>query len=287
MGKGKPQRNQVLTVNLKHDGVFTMDPFHYLNGDKKKIENINFEGTLIRIGITTLKNVADVDAIVNLGYRNKLVVDLYVDHNSYDSLDIRDQAKTLLMIKTLTTNDSFPNKLCSNNGHFRGFINEHVNGNVERVVEDTKSIDHKFDVRYKKVKRKSCVKGNYVITKSKANNGKGTSKSSQTTTKSLQTTSKSGEGYSQSPKWTKSRISSNRGSTYKLDDEETSSGNNYFRRIHACFKAVRMVGMWQLYGIPCVHLLAAYCHMNRDPVEGVDHCTWIAFEGNTHDLDSI
>ncbi|GKE69487.1 splicing factor, partial [Tanacetum coccineum] len=28
-----------------------------------------------------------------------------------------------------------------------------------------------------------------------------------------------------------------------------------------------MCRMWQLSGIPCVYLLATYCHMNRDPVE--------------------
>ncbi|GJZ45277.1 autophagy-related protein 11-like protein [Tanacetum coccineum] len=33
-----------------------------------------------------------------------------------------------------------------------------------------------------------------------------------------------------------------------------------------------MCRMWQLSGIPCVHSVAAYNHMNRDPIEGVDHC---------------
>ncbi|GJR50451.1 zf-CCHC domain-containing protein [Tanacetum coccineum] len=33
-----------------------------------------------------------------------------------------------------------------------------------------------------------------------------------------------------------------------------------------------MCRMWQLSGIPCVHSVAAYSHMNRDPIEGVDHC---------------
>ncbi|GJY80787.1 hypothetical protein Tco_0493538 [Tanacetum coccineum] len=191
------------------------DPFQYLNGDEKQITNINFEGTPLRIGITTLKNDADVDAFVNLGYQNIWVVDLYVEHNGYDALDIRDQAKTFVndegnessdaycssddedlgfvdfhtegdenvSIKTLTTNEPFLNKLCSNNGHFRGFIDEHVNANVERVVKDTKS---------------------------KTNNGEGTSKSPQTTTKSPQTIGKSGEGCSQSPKWTKSMVASDR-----------------------------------------------------------------------------
>ncbi|GKD86893.1 hypothetical protein Tco_1358047, partial [Tanacetum coccineum] len=123
----------------------------------------------LKVGITTLKNDADVHDFVSLGYQNKWVVDLYVQHNGYDALDIRDQseimvhdegnescdaycssddedlgfvdfhtkADDIVVIKTLTTKDPFLNKLCSNNGHFRGFIDEPVNTNVERFVEDT------------------------------------------------------------------------------------------------------------------------------------------------------
>ncbi|GJZ29628.1 hypothetical protein Tco_0574275, partial [Tanacetum coccineum] len=68
-------------------------------------------------------------------------------------------------------------------------------------------------------------------------------KSPQTTTNSSQTTCKSGEGCYESSKWTKSRVASDRGysnpgSTCRLDDEKTSSGNNYFKRIYVCFKGV-------------------------------------------------
>ncbi|GKE91876.1 hypothetical protein Tco_1572971 [Tanacetum coccineum] len=48
-----------------------------------------------------------------------------------------------------------------------------------------------------------------------------------------------------------------------------------------------MCRMWQLSGIPCVYLLATYCHMNRDPVEELIialgwilkeiHVTWTQF----------
>nr|GEW35131.1 zinc finger, PMZ-type [Tanacetum cinerariifolium] len=38
-----------------------------------------------------------------------------------------------------------------------------------------------------------------------------------------------------------------------------------------------MFRMWQLYGIPCVHSVAAYSHMNKDPVEGVDQ--WVKIRG--------
>ncbi|GJY52070.1 hypothetical protein Tco_0442917 [Tanacetum coccineum] len=296
-------------------------------------------GTPLRVGITSLKNDVNVDDFVNLDYQNKWVVDLYVEHNGYDALDIRDQAETLVhdegnkssdaycssddedlgfvdfhteaddnvVVKTLTTNDPFLNKLCYNNGHFRGFIDEPVNANVERVVEDTESIDPEFNVKdvetgrcvgyntkkrkaqksyfllslmiknlmmvQKSVKKKSCVKGNFVITKSKENNGEGTSKSPHTTTKSPQTTTKSSYTTTKSPQTTtkspqttgglkehyrslweyrQAILDLNLGSTCRLDDEETSSGNNYFRRIDVCFKGVRdgwLAGCRKMYPI--------------------------------------
>ncbi|GJX10122.1 hypothetical protein Tco_0199981 [Tanacetum coccineum] len=252
-------------------------------------------GTLLRVCITSPKKDADIDDFVYLGYQNKWVVDLYVEHNGYDVLDIRDQAKILVhdegnksgdaycssddedlgfvnfhtkiddnvVIKTLTTSDPFLNKLCSNNGHFRGFIDEPVNANVERVVEDTECIDPEFNVkqgmtylrhdptqdwnkiesilgmRFEHPKQLILCLANYEVTnrcagyntkKRKATKQlfsteyddkepkDGTSKSPQTTTKSPntttkspQTTGKSGEGCSQSPKWTKSRVASDRG----------------------------------------------------------------------------
>ncbi|GKE01719.1 zinc finger, PMZ-type containing protein [Tanacetum coccineum] len=123
MVKGKLNKNQVLTVNLKHDGFFTLDPFEYLNGDEKQITYINFKGmsfdafrdiirhlvhaivaslyyckvgTPLRLGITSLKNDADVNGFVNLGYANKWVVYLYVEHNGYDVFDIRDQLENMV-----------------------------------------------------------------------------------------------------------------------------------------------------------------------------------------------
>lgn len=37
-------------------------------------------------------------------------------------------------------------------------------------------------------------------------------------------------------------LDSNPGTTCRLDVEETSSGNNYFKRIYICFKGLEMVG---------------------------------------------
>ena len=44
MGKHKPDKNRVFTVNLNHDGYFTFKPFDYLGGDIKQITDVRFEG---------------------------------------------------------------------------------------------------------------------------------------------------------------------------------------------------------------------------------------------------
>ncbi|GKA54066.1 hypothetical protein Tco_0753015 [Tanacetum coccineum] len=150
MGKRKPDKNHYITVNLFHEGVFTVPPFKYAHSNEKQITDILFEGTALRISIKPLKNDSNVDQFVNFAYQNKWEVNLYVEHSGYDALDIRDQGKTIVddeVIKTVTTNDPFLNKLCFDSGQFINFIDKPVNVNVETVVKDTKSIDFKFNVK--------------------------------------------------------------------------------------------------------------------------------------------
>nr|GEY63264.1 hypothetical protein CTI12_AA105810 [Tanacetum cinerariifolium] len=93
--KRAPEKNRCLTVNLHHDGVFTVSPFEYSLGDEKKITDIHFEGTSLKLGIKIIKTDPDVDEFVNFSYRNKWQVNLYVEHSGYDALDIRDQDETM------------------------------------------------------------------------------------------------------------------------------------------------------------------------------------------------
>ncbi|GJY63137.1 hypothetical protein Tco_0464597 [Tanacetum coccineum] len=102
MGKGKPQRNQVFTVNLKHDGVFYSGQFHYLNGDEKKITDINFEGTPLR-----------------------------KEHNGYDALDIKDQAKTLVYDQGNKSSDAY----CSSDDEELDFMDFHTKGDDSVVIK--------------------------------------------------------------------------------------------------------------------------------------------------------
>ncbi|GKC70249.1 hypothetical protein Tco_1116132 [Tanacetum coccineum] len=60
MGKKNPDKNHCITVNLFHEGVFTVPPFQYAHSDQKQITSIHFE-----------------------------------EHSGYDALDIREQGETM------------------------------------------------------------------------------------------------------------------------------------------------------------------------------------------------
>ncbi|GJS78556.1 calcium/proton exchanger [Tanacetum coccineum] len=371
MVKGKLNKNQVLTVNLKHDGFFTLDPFEYLNGDEKQITYINFKGmsfdafrdiirhlvhaivaslyyckvgTSLRVDITALKNDAGVDDFVNLGYENKWVVYLYVEHNGYDVFDIRDQLENMVHNEDNESSDdeelSFVDfhteadnnvdwkkmelvlgmrfehpeqlKLCLAN---YGIANDYQfwykrndcrqllvfcgrdvqtgrcdgYNTKKRKAQKQLFSTESDDIKPKDGARKRMVKVQISLHKQIASLHRPLPT----------TTGKSGEGCSESPKWTKSRVASDRDtflpylkmksdirekylinvsigqckrakqralynfeeglkehygrlweyrqavfdpnprSTCRIDDEVTSSGNNYFRRIYVCFKGVK------------------------------------------------
>ncbi|GJV59030.1 hypothetical protein Tco_1465130 [Tanacetum coccineum] len=113
--------------------------------DESGSTTIKAPSTPLRIVITELKNDADVDAFVNLGYQNRWGNEFSDAYSSSDDdlgfVAYHTKGDDNVVIKTLTTNDHFLNKFCSNSGHFRGFIDELVNANVQTVVEDTESID--------------------------------------------------------------------------------------------------------------------------------------------------
>ncbi|GJV34380.1 hypothetical protein Tco_1394780 [Tanacetum coccineum] len=129
-------------------------------------------GTPLKLGIKIIKTNSDVDEFVNFGYRNKWQVNLYVKHTGYDALDIRDQEKTMaddgnessdeedlsyvdfhtevddnVVIKNVTTNDPFLNKLCPDSAQFLNVVDEPVSANDETVVEDSENIHPKFNVK--------------------------------------------------------------------------------------------------------------------------------------------
>ncbi|PWA66859.1 hypothetical protein CTI12_AA112880 [Artemisia annua] len=181
MRKQKPDKNRVFTVNLNHDGYFTLKPFDYLGGDIKQITDVRFEvkhlvhnplrrlyyckvGTLLRLGIKEIKNDDDVEAFLTVGYETKWVVDMYAEHLDDDAFDVRDFAEANNVdlgnessdaycssdeedygdVEVVTTKDPFLLKLCSNSGHYKGFIDEQVNEPTKEVINDSDNIDPKY-----------------------------------------------------------------------------------------------------------------------------------------------
>ncbi|GKA37644.1 hypothetical protein Tco_0724209 [Tanacetum coccineum] len=109
-------KHRSFTVNLKHDEIFLPHPFSYINGDEKQITDLNFEGILyadlrelvrklvrslifslyyrkvgktLAQGLCNLKNDADVQEFLKVGYESKWVVDLYTKHFVYDAMDYK------------------------------------------------------------------------------------------------------------------------------------------------------------------------------------------------------
>nr|GEU53585.1 calcium/proton exchanger [Tanacetum cinerariifolium] len=121
MGK-RAEKNRCLTVNLHHDGVFTVSPFEYSLRDEKQITVIHFEGMLyVEFREVIVKLVHG--PVVTL-YYCKVGTPLKLEHSGYDALVIRDQEETM-------ADDDEP-----------------VFANDETVVEDSENIDPKFNVKF-------------------------------------------------------------------------------------------------------------------------------------------
>nr|GEY16318.1 hypothetical protein [Tanacetum cinerariifolium] len=302
MNEDKVDKHRSFTVNLKHDGIFSPHPFSYINGDEKQITDINFEGIsyadlreLVRnlvhapifslyyckVGKTSahrlcnLKNDADVQKFLKVGYESKWVVDLYTEQFGYDAMDYKNsngmdyesgdssdaycssdeeaidyvdffhKGEENVAIKSITTNDLFLTKLCSNHGHFRGFINEPIPNSDDVHMEgpDLSTLEPKHKVQranyevvggyqlwYEKndwrqllvfcgkdvtTGRKGQVtfKLNKVKTKSnKKNYGEGTSSDGEGSSRHYETPLASGiiKEKTVSPKWTKSNLSADK-----------------------------------------------------------------------------
>ncbi|GJT71278.1 hypothetical protein Tco_1030564 [Tanacetum coccineum] len=124
----------------------------------------------LKQGLCHLENDADVQEFLKTGYESKWVVDLYVEHHGYDPIDYKNsndrdyespdssdaycssddeqvidyvdfyhEGEQDVVVKNITTNDPFLTKLCSNNGNFRGFINEPILVNEDLHIEDPDS----------------------------------------------------------------------------------------------------------------------------------------------------
>ncbi|GKB68322.1 splicing factor [Tanacetum coccineum] len=186
------------------------------------------------------------------------------DEEDLSYVDFHTELDDNVVINTVTTNDPFLNKLCGDSADFINLVDEHVNANIETVVEDTENIDPVFNVKegisyltydpnqdWKKMEPvlgmrfhhpeqiKLCL-ANYGVA-----NGYPLWFYRNDWKKLLVYCGrdvKSGglrEHYGRLWEYRQAILDSNQGSTCRLDGEETESGNYYFRRIYVCFKGVK------------------------------------------------
>ncbi|GJW19071.1 hypothetical protein Tco_0026507 [Tanacetum coccineum] len=103
------------TINLHHDGCFVTNPLHYLEGDHRVVEDIDFEGVIysefchiirklviiapvsyfyvktgvqLNIGLKQLKTDEDLKEFVKAGSENDFKMDIYTEHNGYNVMEM-------------------------------------------------------------------------------------------------------------------------------------------------------------------------------------------------------
>ncbi|GKB91151.1 hypothetical protein Tco_0963423 [Tanacetum coccineum] len=306
MVQGRKYKDNVFTVNLYHDGIFICNLLRYVEGDMKQITDVNFDGMTFNdlreivkrlvhglvkrlyycnVGsplksILKLKSDSDVDAFLPLGYENRMYVDLYVEHHNYDVLDFLleetsdpeivsassdeycsdDESGDIdgvdfhiegdhnVVIKNFTITDPFLNQLCSNGGSFRGFINDPILCNRGNVEEDPDG--SQIDPHYKIKKVISYPKHDPTMDWDKMKPVLGTRFDHPKQLKICLANYGVANGYQLwYAKKSGFRKAENRA-------KELGGHSKWF---------------WAISGIPCVHAVAGYMHLNRDPNVGVSN----------------
>nr|GFA77526.1 splicing factor [Tanacetum cinerariifolium] len=107
---------QVFTDNLHHDGIFSPSLLKYIQGDEKQITDINIKG------IRELKTVKE---FIRLGVISSGSSDEYYNSDECEEIegvDFHTKGEENVVIKNLSTQDPFLNRLCTNSGLFRVFV---------------------------------------------------------------------------------------------------------------------------------------------------------------------
>ncbi|GJV47129.1 hypothetical protein Tco_1437341, partial [Tanacetum coccineum] len=163
MAKGQPKKKKakkdMFTVYFKYDGIFTSWPLKYTQGQMKEVYYFQ-TGANLGVGIREIKLDQDIVDMLKVGYDNGNEIDMYVEnfgydimelaeldrnqeqnHNSIESsdddyyssddceelenVDFQTEGDESVVIKNISTEDPFLDKLCSARIMFRGSAKHH------------------------------------------------------------------------------------------------------------------------------------------------------------------
>ncbi|GKB06126.1 pentatricopeptide repeat-containing protein [Tanacetum coccineum] len=188
-------------------------------------------GKTIKQGLCRLENDADVQEFLKTGDYDFLdSSDAYCssdDKHVIDYVDFYHEGEQGVVVKNITTNDPFLTKLCSNNGNFRGFINEHILVNKDLHIEDPESSS--FEPTHQIQRGVAYPRHDPLQPWNEM----------QPILDIRQLLVYCGRDVPTGRCVRQAILDTNPGSTCILDDEETEYGNSYFRRFYICFKGVK------------------------------------------------
>ncbi|GJQ90796.1 hypothetical protein Tco_0001935 [Tanacetum coccineum] len=238
-------RDQVFTVNLHHDGIFSPSPLKYIQGDEKHIIDINFEGMsyvqfrditrhlvheiVYKIYYYPLKTPLNVKEFLRLGYEQKWYIDLYVEHFDYDVLDfVNEEANGV--ISSGSSDKYYSSDECE---EIEG-VDFHTEGekNVRSLlVYCGRSVEGESSRPAKSAKTDESTSKFAKSVKTDASTSKTPKIKSQIREKFLIDVS-----IGQCRRAKQMALYNHEGG---LDVEDCISGNTYFRRFYICFKGVK------------------------------------------------
>ncbi|GKA55958.1 F-box domain containing protein [Tanacetum coccineum] len=162
--------NAMIEGLLLYDRIFTLCPLKYAQGEMKDVNDTNFDEMsyerLLEIVKREIKSDQDIIDMLKVGYENGNEIDMYVEHFDYvimqmdqfeeneeqneniidssndcheiENVDFQTKGDDNVVIKNISTEDPFLNKLCSSRILFRG------NGKC-RMPDITKTLEVDLD----------------------------------------------------------------------------------------------------------------------------------------------
>nr|GEX19224.1 hypothetical protein [Tanacetum cinerariifolium] len=251
MGKRAPEKNRCLTVNLHHDGVFTVSPFEYSLGDEKQITDIYFE----ELGENESLNVMKKKKKTELGENESLNVNK-VTTRSRSKIDEGISKSPKTPVKAITSGEG-----CSESPNF-------ANSNKK---DDRKKPVCGFRPFFPTLKMKTDIREKFLIYVSLGQCKRAKQKAIFDYEGGLK------EHYGRLWEYRHAILDSNPRSTCRLDDEETESGHYYFRRIYVCFKGVKegwLAGCRKVIGLDGCFLKYTCRAMGRDANNQIYPIAW-------------